>query len=113
MLVKRTNSGKLSLNMSLTEREKLFGAFCNFLESESIVMWQFKVVKDEADVMRRLFYHTLNEIMVSKEFKLQFNTFSKIQLTQSQSIATLWLLRDYDSDMTLLQMKGELHKTLS
>lgn len=112
MLVKRTKTGKLSLTMSHDERHLLFKAFCNFLEGESVVIWRLKIIK-EADVMRRLFYHTLNEVMIQKDFKLLFNTSTKIQLTQSQSIATLWLLRDYDSDMTLLQMKGELHKQLS
>jgi hypothetical protein len=112
MLVKRTKSGKLSLTMRYDERHLLFKAFCNFLEGESVTIWRLKIIQ-EADVMRRLFYHTLNEVMIQKDFKLLFHTSTKMQLNQSQCLAILWLLRDYDRDMVLLQMKGELHKQLS
>lgn len=111
MLAKRTKSGRLSLNMSFAEREKLFGALCNFLEDESLKLNQIKM-RTQADVMRRLHYYTLTEIVVDKNLKLQLGKPVKIIFTMAQSSAMLWLLHGYDDDMVMLSMKSALHKLL-
>jgi len=111
MLVKRTKGG-VSLFMDLNEREKMFGALCNFLEDESLKLNQIKLMT-QAEVMRRLYYYTLNNLVIDKNFKLQLGKPMKMNFTLAESCALLWLLHDYDDDMVMLSMKSALHKLLN
>lgn len=112
MQVKKTKKGKISMLLDVAEREKLFGALCNFLEDESVKV-SGTSLKTHQDVTRRLYYYTLNEILVGKPWMLESADEVKLSIAMSQAAAILWLLSDYNNDMTLILLKGALHKILS
>lgn len=110
MQVKKTKSGKYSLTLSYIEREKVFSALINFLETESFNIVGVKF-KTSEEVLRHVYYSILNELLICTNFHLNVNSEKKIQCTRGEAICIMWLLRGY-SDMTLLEIKSQLHKQL-
>lgn len=113
MVVKKTKSGKLSLTLSFFEREKLFMALINFLESESVAVMHIRF-KKEADIMRVLYYSVLDRFLHNTSFDLLIGARAdkKIITTISEAVAVMWLLRNHP-DMEMINLKSELHKKLS
>jgi len=112
MQVKKTKTGKISMRLDLIERTKLYHMLCNFLESESPTIQRTKLEKYN-DVTLKLYYYTLNELLIGMSFKLESAEEKKIVIPTSQALASLWMLRDVDEDMTLILIKSGLHKILS
>jgi len=108
MVAKRTRSGKLSLSLAISERNRLFGCCCNFLEDNSLKSYG----KSEADIMRQLHFYTINQFYTRTNFQLQLAGVNKIVVTIAEAIALMWMLRNY-TDMEVINMKSELHKKLS
>lgn len=111
MKVKKTKTGKISIHTDLNERENIFDALVNFLEAESVEVRKVKLTKKE-DVMRLLYYYTLNDFLTNKDFHLQTTDDKKISLNHPQAVALMWLLRDHDNTLSMLLLKSSLHKLL-
>jgi hypothetical protein len=111
MLVKKTKSGKFSLELDLVGRESLLIALINFLEDESVAIL-FKQIKNETDAMRHLYYCVLAELALKHRYFISPAGRQKILLTRSQAIAIMWLLRHYDNNFFLLELKSNLHQLL-
>lgn len=111
MLVKKTKKGQFAFALKIDDRSCIFSALCNFLEDESVKLWQVGIRK-EADVMRHLYYSTLDELINRKNFFLQSNHEIKWTITRAEAVALMWLLRHHDDKLSLLELKSGLHKTL-
>jgi hypothetical protein len=112
MLVKKTKAGKYSLLLRWHERDGIWGALANFLETESVKLMGLKG-KSETEVMRNLYYAVHNELMLNKDWHLHENADKRILVSPAEAIALMWMLRNYDSDIILLRIKSDLHKLLS
>lgn len=110
MLVKKTNKG-FSLKLAHSIRYKVFMAIADFMEKESGKIMR-KPLVIEIELLRHLNYSILNELFTRKDFNIQFANEMKISLRMSEAIALMWLLRNYDHDIDLLTLKGELHRLL-
>lgn len=111
MVVKKTKKGHFSFALSYDEREAIFSALCNFLEEESFKLWRINMAK-EAEVMRHLYYSTLDELIRRKNFALLTTDESKWIITRPEALALMWLLRHQDNNMAMLELKSGLHKQL-
>jgi hypothetical protein len=113
MVVKKTKSGKLSITLSFFEREKLFMALINFLENESVNIMRLQL-KKESDIMRVLYYSTLDRFLHHTSFDLLISARAEKKLIASisEAIALMWLLRNHD-ELEMINLKGKLHKILS
>ena len=111
MLIKKTKSGRFSFGLDRTEREKVFGALTGFLEHERVMMMKVALTK-ETEVMRMLYYSVLNEIMLRKEFHLHNNAERKMIFSLAESVALMWMLRHFDHDSSMLDIKSGIHKQL-
>jgi hypothetical protein len=111
MRVKRIKSGKYSLEVSFHQRERIFSAICNFGEDESIELRRLEMLK-EVDVMRHLYYNILENLLKRLNWQLHDAGSLKWTTTKAETIAIMWLLRNYDSDVQLLDLKSGLHKQL-
>lgn len=111
MRVARTKSGKFSIELTNIDRANIFGSLCNFLESESVSLMNVRMMK-EADVMRHLYYATLDHLINRQNFHLQTLANTKWICTRAEALALMWLLRSYDDNIALLELKSGLHKQL-
>jgi len=110
MLVKKTKTGKFAIQMSHDLRNVLFGALCNFLETESVEI-MFCKFKTESDATRHLYYSVLNDLLCFKDYSLHHAINKKIIISRPEAIALIWLLRR--EKMPLLELKSSLHQMLS
>jgi hypothetical protein len=111
MRVKRTKKGNFSFDLTRIDRQNIFSALFAFLEDESTMVRSLPMMK-EADVMRHLYYSILNQVFRRLDFQLHSNENSKWSMTRAESLAIMWLLRDYDDSIAMLEMKCSLHKQL-
>lgn len=111
MVVKRTRKGRFTFPLSYGLREKIFTALINFLEDEGMRM-RLTQLTHEDGILHHLYYTTLNELLTSRDFCLITAQDIKWTITRSHAIALMWLLRHYDDDMVMLELKSELHKML-
>jgi hypothetical protein len=112
MVAKKTKAGKYSLLLRWHERDGIWGALANFLESESVKLMGNNS-KTETEVMRRLYYAVHNELMLKKDWQLNHHADKRVLLSLAEAIALMWMLRHYDENVILLRIKSELHKLLS
>lgn len=113
MRVKRTKSGKFSIEVGLSTREFIFSKVMEFLHDQSPKVAGGSL-KTEADVMHQLHYSVINQLMMRKQMFLPFNTASdKLLLHRSEAIALMWMLRKYDDNIMMLELKSNLHKQLN
>jgi hypothetical protein len=110
MLVKKTKSGKVTMMLSLHQRDSIWTALIGFLESESVEVSFLKVTTD-TEVMRVLYYHSLAEL-IRKDFQLNLRMNLKWTVTMSQAVALMWLLRSETEEMGLIDLKSGIHKLL-
>jgi len=110
--VRMTKSGKLSFELTVIQREGLFSALCNFLEDESVKVFHLKLNSQEA-INRGIYYHILDEFTNRIDFNLHTTKLRRFQIKRSEAVAIFWLLRGYDHNMALLEIKSSLHKILS
>jgi hypothetical protein len=111
MRVKRTKSGKFSIELNNIDRNNIFFSLANFMEGESVKLMHVKLMK-EADVMRHLYYSTLEYLVERQNFKLQSPLNIKWICTRAEAIALMWALRSSDDNISLLELKSGLHKQL-
>jgi hypothetical protein len=112
MNVKKTPSGKFAFALQFEEREDLFMSLANFLESESVNV-SFVKIKTDNDLNRHLKYAVLDSLIYRHMGKLcSKRKTEQLQLTRSEAIALVWLLRDTDKQI-LIDLKGALHQKLS
>jgi hypothetical protein len=111
MRVKRTKSGKFIIETTNIDRTNIFDNLCNFLEDESVKLMNIRFVQ-EADVMRHLYYCTLDQLMKRQDFYLQSVENKKWTCTRTEAIALMWSLRHSDNNIDLLEIKSGLHKQL-
>lgn len=109
--VKKTASGKFVFALEYNDREKLFMALVNFLETESVNI-RIGGLKDREDFVRHLYCATLDELLQKHMGKLcSANKIEKLQLKRSEALAITWLLRTHN-DQVMLDLKGSLHQKL-
>jgi hypothetical protein len=111
MRVKKTKTGKFSIELEHGTRTFVFGVIIDFLQDESATI-KSGAINSEPHLMRHLYCAVLNEMVTRKNFFPHLCSPSKILLERSQALALTWLLRTYDHDMILLQLKSNLHKQL-
>ncbi len=109
--VKKTKSGKLCFELSHFQRDRVFDALLNFLESESVNILGLKIDSANA-IARSLYYNVLNEFTNRTDFGLHNNAAAKWRITRSEAVSLMWLLRGYDHIMCLMEIKTGLHKQL-
>lgn len=112
MRVKRTKSGKFSIELTNIDRNNIFAMLCGFLEDESVKLMSVRMMK-EADVMRHLYYTTLDQLIKRQNFQLQSPANIKWICTRAEAIAMMWALRSSDNNIALLELKSGLHKQLN
>jgi hypothetical protein len=110
-VVKRTKSGKFSVELTNIERGYVFNALSDFIENWPTSMSSKKLIT-EAEVMYQLNYSIINEIVMRKDFKLHWANSSKTIFTRPEAIAIMWMLRNHDSNTVLLTLKSQLHNKL-
>lgn len=110
-MVKRTKKGRFTIALSFDLRDKIFRSLMAFLEDEALSVRR-TALSGEEGIMRHLYYTTLNEFLTSRDFGLITAEEIKWTITRSHALALMWLLRHYDDDMVMLELKSELHKTL-
>lgn len=110
-MIKRTKAGRYSLQMTYTLREQVFSACLNFLEPEDATLMSVRM-KTRDDIMRHLYASVLNELIVRTNWQLQNHLTKNVIITRSEAIALMWLLREYDHEARLLELKSHLHKHL-
>lgn len=111
MLVRKTNKGRFTIALSFELRDQTFRALIAYLEDESVRVRQVKLTHEDG-VMRHLYYTTLNEFLKARDFCLVSPEEIKWTISRTHAIALMWLLRHYDDNMSMLQLKSELHKML-
>ena len=112
MRVRKTKSGKFSLEVTSLDRSTVWDALVSFMEGESVKMMDVKL-DNEKNIMRHIYYSTLDQLIARIDFALfLINVNKKWIVTRSEVIALMWLLRYEDSNMQILDMKAALHKTL-
>lgn len=111
MRVRRTKSGKFSIELTFIDRNNIFANLCNFLEDESVKLMDVRMMK-EGDVMRHLYYCTLDQLMKRQDFFLQSTENKKWTCSRAEAIALMWSLRNFDNNINLLELKSGLHKQL-
>ena len=110
--VKRTSSGKFSLELSNVERQYIFSVLVNFLDSESTASTGVRI-GTEVVVMRHLYYCVLNQLVIRKHFHTSLNGVKRILIERAEAVAIMWLLRQYDRQLQMLEIKSQLHKLLN
>jgi hypothetical protein len=109
MHVKKTKTGKLSIELECNARAFIFDAIMDFLDENA----KSSTLKSETEVMRHLHYSVLNEMVIRKNnFSPNLAATIKVLLRRSEAVALMWLLRRHDESMPILQLKSELHKQL-
>lgn len=111
MVVKKTKKGRFSFAVSYGMRDKIFKALITYLEEESMQTRLIRLTHQEG-VMHHLYYNTLNEFLTGRDFSLVTAEEVKWTVTRSHAIALMWLLRHYDDDMLMIELKAQLHKML-
>lgn len=109
MLVKRTSSGKIRLELSLDEREII--AIATLQTSDSDLVAPHNNFISEQDVLRHLHASLLTALIAKVDFKLHVNNSTRWLLTRPEAISLMWALRRF-SDMRLVNIKSRLHQTL-
>lgn len=111
MRVVRTKRGKFSIELTNIDRNNIFMMLANFMEGESVALMNVRLVK-EPDVMRHLYYSTLDHLINRQNFQLQSPLNIKWICTRAEAIALMWALRSSDNNIGLLELKSGLHKQL-
>lgn len=111
MRVKRTKNLRYSFELSYSERQSIFSALSLYIDSESIAIRSVQMTNED-EVMRHLHYSVMTELLMRKEFKLHHHSPLRWILNRTEAIALMWLLRHYDTDLDLLELKSGLHKQL-
>lgn len=112
MRVKRTKSGKFSLELTNLDRQQIFDLHLSFMEGESVNLMSVRLVK-EADVMRHIYFSVLDHLFRRQNFQLQLGQSTKWICTRAEAIALMWLLRGSDNEIGLLELKTGLHQQLN
>lgn len=92
-------------------RDKIFRALIGFLEEKSMHIRLIRLTHEDG-VMHHLYYNTLSEFLTGRDFSLVTADDVKWTITRSHAIALMWLLRHYDDDMLMLELKSQLHQML-
>lgn len=111
MVVKKTKKGRFTFALSYGQRDKIFKALIAFLEDQGVRMRLTRLTHEDG-VMHHLYYTTLNEFLTSRDFSLVTAEEIKWTISRSHALALMWLLRHYDDDMVMLELKSGLHQML-
>ncbi|MBT1702923.1 hypothetical protein [Chryseosolibacter indicus] len=109
MVVKRTKSGKFTIGVGYTERMNIFEALISFFETHG----NASKLQTEKEVMIHLQFSVLHGMLCRLDFNTHNTCAKKWNVSRAEAVALMWLLRNYDHDSALLQIKSEIHKQLS
>lgn len=109
MVVKKTKAGRFTIALSFELRDRILQALIHHFQGMNTFS-----LSHQSGVFYHLYSHTLHEFFKTKakEFSPAFTGAIKLTIPRSHAIALMWLLRHYDDDMAMLELKSELHKTL-
>ena len=111
MVVRKTKKGRFTFALSYELRDKIFRALIAFLEDETPRARLSRLVQRD-EVMLQLYYSTLNDILTTRDFCHATTEEIKWTLSRTHAIALMWLLRQHDDDLPMLELKSQLHQTL-
>lgn len=111
MVVKKTKKGRFTLALSFELRGRIFDALIDHIQSEAGRMRVLSLTH-QGGVMEHLYYTTLGEFLKTRDFSLMSAEETKWTISRTHALALMWLLRRYDDDLGMLQLKSELHKML-
>src|SRR5688572_8863898 len=108
MLVKKTGTGRISLELSLEERRCIFNAA---LQGADLIAHP-TTLTNERSVLLYLHANLLAELVARLDFKLHINKPIRWWLSKAEAISLMWMLRHHDTNLMLLDVKSGLHQTL-